>query len=83
MAYKRFQIDFVELLRELNMNGKFKYLLTWFDHFCKYAWELPIKNKDVVTVRNTIAQVFIRGYWRIFKADNGKKFVNKEFNLFR
>ena len=67
MAYETYQIDLVELSRELNMNGKFKYLLTWVDHFSKYAWALPIKNKDAVTVRNTIAQVFIRGYPRILQ----------------
>ena len=57
MTYERYQIDLVELPRELNMNGKFKYLFTWVDHFSKYAWALPIKNKNDVTVRNTIAQV--------------------------
>ena len=54
MAYERYQIDLVELSRELNMNGKFKYLLTWVNHFSKCIWALPIKNKDAVTVRNTI-----------------------------
>ena len=44
LAYKRYQIDLVELLRELNMNKKFKYQLTWVDNFSKYAWVLPIKN---------------------------------------
>ena len=33
MAYKRYQIDFVELSRELNMNENFKHLLTWVDLF--------------------------------------------------
>ena len=65
MAYERYQINLVELSRELNINGKIKYLLTWVDHFSKYSWALPIKNKDAVAVRKTIAHVFIRGYRRI------------------
>ena len=82
MVYKRYQIDLVELSRELNMNGKSKYLLTWVDHFSKYACALPIKNKDVVTVQNTIAQVFIRRYSRILQKDSGKEFVNKALSAY-
>ena len=48
IVYERYQIDSVELSWELNMNGDFKYLLTWVDHFSKYASALPIKNKDAV-----------------------------------
>ena len=50
MTYERYLINLVELLTEFNMNWNFKYLLTWVDHFSKYAWTLPIKIKDAVTV---------------------------------
>ena len=82
MTYERYQINLVELSRELNMNGKFKLLLTKVDHFSKYDWALPIKNKDAVTVRNTIAQVFIRGYPRKLQTDNGKEFFNKVLSAY-
>ena len=62
MAYERYQIDLVELSRELNINGNFKILFIWVDHFSKYVWLFPIKNKDAVTFRKTIAQLFIRKY---------------------
>ena len=42
-AYERFQIDLVEFLREFIINREFKYLLTIFDYFSKYAWALLIK----------------------------------------
>ena len=61
---------------------KFKFLLTWVDHFSKYAWVLPIKNKDTVTVRNTIAQVFIKGYSRILQTYNEKEVFNKELSTY-
>ena len=64
------------------MNGKFKCLLKWVDHFSKYAWALPIRNKDTVTVKNTIAQVFIKGYSRILQTDNEKEVVNKELSTY-
>ena len=35
MAYERYQIDLIELSRDLNMNGKLKYLFAWLDHFSK------------------------------------------------
>ena len=60
MTNERYQINLVELSTELSMNWNFKYLFTWIDHFSKYAWTFSIKIKDVVTVRNIIAQVFIR-----------------------
>ena len=65
ITYERYQINLVELSTELNMNWNFKYLFTWIDLFSKYAWTFPIKIKDVVTVRNIVAQVFIRDYMNI------------------
>ena len=44
------------------MKYKFKYLLTWVDHFLKYAWVIQIRNKEAILVRNALAQVFINGY---------------------
>ena len=41
---------------------------------------LPIKNKDAVINRNTISQVLIRGYTKIFHTDHAKKFANKELS---
>ena len=56
--YERYQVDLVELAKELNMKDKFKYLLKWVYHFSKYAWAIPIRNKEAVPVRNALAQVF-------------------------
>ena len=79
MTYEIYQFYLVELSRELNMNGKFMYLLTWADHFSIHTWALPIKNKGT---RNTITQAFIRGYQRILQTDNGKEFVNKQLSTY-
>ena len=55
-------MDVFEISKELNSINKSPYLLTYVDHFSKYAWAIPIKNKETITVKNSIAQVFIQGY---------------------
>ena len=75
--YERYQVDLVEISKELNMKDKFPYILTCIDHFSKYAWAIPIKNKEAITVRNAIANVFIQGHPEIIQSDNGKEFINK------
>ena len=60
------------------MNENFIYRFQWVDHFFKYTWTLPIKNKDKATFRNTITQVFIMEYPEILQTGNRKELVNKE-----
>ena len=64
------------------MKDRFKYLLTWVDHFSKYAWAIPIRNKEAVPVRNALAQVFINEYPKYFQSDNGKEFTNQTFESY-
>ena len=64
------------------MKGKFKYLCTWVDHFSKYAWAIPIRNKEAITVRKVIAHVFISGYPELFQSDNGKEFTNSKLKSY-
>ena len=80
--YERYQVDLVELAKELNMKDRFKYLLTWVDHFSKYAWAIPIWNKEAAPVRNALAQVFISGYPKYLQSDNGKEFTNQTFESY-
>ena len=57
-------------------------MLACIDHFSKYAWAIPIRNKESITVRNAIAQVFIHGYPELIQSDNGKEFTNKTLNAY-
>ena len=45
----------------------------------KYVWEIPIRNKEAVSARNALAQVFISGYPKYLQSDNGKEFINQNF----
>ena len=58
------------------MKSKFKYLCTFVDHFSKYAWAIPIRNKEAITVRNAIDHIFISGYPEMLQTDHGKEFTN-------
>ena len=64
------------------MKNKFPYLLKCIKHFSKYAWDIPIRNKESITVRNAIAQVFIHGYPELIQFDNGKEFTYKILNAY-
>ena len=37
-VYERYQTNTVKLSQDLNMNGKYKYLFTWIDHFSKFGF---------------------------------------------
>ena len=81
-AYERYQVDLVEISKELYSINKSPYLQTYVDYFSKYAWAIPIKNKEAITARNAIAQVFIQGYPEIFQSDNRREFVNKTLKAY-
>ena len=40
------------------------------------------KNKESITVRNAISQLFIHGYPELIQSDNGKEFINKTLNAY-
>ena len=80
--YERYQVDLAEISVEYNMKNTFPYLLSRIDHFSKYAWTIPIRNKESITVRNAIARVFIHGYPELIQSDNGKEFINKTLNAY-
>ena len=77
MAYWGYQIDSAELSRDLNMNKKSKYLLTWVSYFLKYVRALSIKN-NAITLQNIIAQMFIIEYKKILKINKEKEFAHEE-----
>ena len=64
------------------MKNTFPYLLICIDLFSKYTWDIPIRNKESITVRNAIVQVFIHGYPELIQSDNGKEFTNKTLNAY-
>lgn len=75
-----FQADLVDMLAYAKQNRGFKYLLTVIDTFSKYAWTIPIKDKNGKSVTKAMKNVFAEG--RVCKnlhTDFGTDFYNKDF----
>ena len=77
-VYERYQADTVKFSQDLNMNGKYKYLFTWIDHFSKFGFLIPLSEIKGPNIRLCISQVFIYGEPEIFQTDNGTEFRNKD-----
>jgi transposase InsO family protein len=55
------------------------YILTYVDHFTKWAEAIPLRNKEASTIANAlIYEIFPRlGLPRHFLSDNGRKYRNQ------
>jgi len=75
------QIDLVEMIPYAKFNKGNKYLLTVIDIFSKYAYAVPIKNKNANNVLLGMQKVFKRAGTlpKNIQSDQGKEFFNKEF----
>jgi hypothetical protein len=63
-------------------NGGNRYILTVIDIFSKYAWAVPVKNKDGKSVRDAFKTVLASSDPRKperVQTDKGKEFFNREF----
>jgi transposase InsO family protein len=64
-------------------NGGHRYILTVIDIFSKYAWAIPVKNKDGKSVRDAFKSVLASSDPRKpdrLQTDKGKEFFNREFS---
>ena len=67
------------------MNEGYSYLLNVIDTFSKFAWALPIKKKDGVTVSKAFGKIFKSAKSQNHKppnlllTDKGLEFENKHF----
>ena len=63
-------------------NGGHRYILTVIDIFSKFAWGVPVKNKDSKSVRDAFNTVLASSDPRKperLQTDKGKEFFNREF----
>jgi Integrase core domain/Chromo (CHRromatin Organisation MOdifier) domain len=75
------QIDLVDMQKLKKYNKGYSYLLTCIDVFSKYAWAIPIKNKEKKTVTNAFKSILTRSKRKPKKihSDKGVEFLNKLF----
>ena len=74
--------DLVEMQEWTKQNKGYKYMLNVIDVFSKYAWSIPMKNKNGLTTLEAFKKI-VKESGRIPKhlwVDKGKEFYNKDVN---
>ena len=74
-------IDLVEMIPYSKENKSYKYILTIIDVLSRYAWAVPLKNKNADTVLDAITEVITKSGRSPKKiwCDAGSEFINKKF----
>ena len=72
------QIDLCDMQNIKNFNYQKKYLITVIDVFSKYAWALPLPNKNRFSVSDALKCIFSERIPKRIQTDSGTEFLNKE-----
>ena len=77
MPKGRYQVDTVQLSKYV-MSDDYKYLFTMIDHFKRYGWILPLKDKTSLTVLRAFRKwITTHNTSMILQTDNWAEFKNK------
>ena len=66
-----YQIDLVDMSKYSRENNGFKFLITMIDSFSKYAWVIPIKNKEGVNVYKGLKAILLINRPQKIQMDRG------------
>ena len=80
---ERWSIDLIDMDRYTSKNKEFRYILTCIDHFSRYVWAVPLKNKTSIDVSIAMGNICEKAgcYPHILQKDNGGEFQG-ETNTF-
>lgn len=72
--------DLLDMQKYAKYNKNYRYILTVIDHFSKWAWAIPVKNKSAPVVTAAMKKILDEGHpvKNIF-TDDGKEFYNSDF----
>ena len=73
------QADLVDVSKYADENENNKFLLTIIDVFSKFAWAIPLKNKNGKTVTDAFSKIFGNRTCSKLQVDKGSEFYNKDF----
>ncbi|RWR99765.1 hypothetical protein B4U79_03256, partial [Dinothrombium tinctorium] len=79
---EQWQADLPDMREVSSENKGFKYILTIIDIFSKYAWAVPIKNKQPDGVIKVFKKIFEERKPLYLQTDKGKEFVNQSLKRF-
>ena len=72
------QADVVDMKKYSQLNKGFSFLVTVIDIVSKYAWAIPLKNKEGLTLKKSLQDLFKQGRVPInLQVDKGTEFYNK------
>lgn len=76
---ERWAIDLVDMQRYSSKNRGNKYILTCIDHFSRYVWARPLKNKTANDVSLALEDICQKAgvYPSIIQKDNGLEFAGE------
>ena len=65
-------------------NKGYRYILVVIDNFSKFGWTIPVKNKYAQSITDAFSQIIktSRPKPNLLETDDGKEYVNKNFNEF-
>ena len=71
--------DLLHMPEEDSRNDPYKYILTVLDGYTRYAWAVPLKHKDGLSVSNAFKEIMRKSERRPRKlwVDQGKEFYNE------
>ena len=73
------QMDLVDISDIATTNDNFKYLLVAVDVFSRYAFVIPLKNKNAETVTEAVKYIVEKTEPQIINSDLGSEFINSSF----
>lgn len=76
---ERWQADLIEFPKLSKDNNGHRYILTIVDVYSRYAWCIPLKDKQGKTVADALEELFQKGRRPLssFTSDSGSEFANK------
>ena len=72
------QADLVDVSKFSDENEGYKFLLTCIDIFSKYAWVVPLMNKNGKTVTEAFKSIYGQRKCEKLQVDKGSEFYNKD-----
>lgn len=74
-AFDTFAIDLADMNAYTKYNDGYRYMLTCIDMFSRFAWAIPIKNKDSATVLEAFKEILKKAkkYPKKIHADDGSE----------
>ena len=77
-------MDLMDMIAHEKQNSGFKYIYCIIDVFTKFAWIIPLKDKQATTVLNAFKKVITTSKWKPKKiwTDKGTEFYNSNMTAY-